>query len=79
MHMLWEYRNERWPVLLSSILEKALNAAYLSASVQDYLTLALEALGSSTIFSSEFKANIYLNITNLLQVFFRDIINMIEF
>ncbi|XP_018405542.1 PREDICTED: trafficking protein particle complex subunit 11 isoform X1 [Cyphomyrmex costatus] len=67
MHMLWEYHGERWPVLLTDILKNALRAAYLSTSIQDYLTLALEALGPSTTFSEERQAVIYNNITNILQ------------
>jgi uncharacterized membrane protein len=66
--MLWEYHGERWPVLLTDILRNALRAAYLSTSIQDYLTLALEALGSSTTFSEERQAVIYNNIMNILQV-----------
>jgi hypothetical protein len=66
--MLWEYRSERWPVLLTDILKSALKAAYLSASIQDYLTLALEALGPSTMFTIERKTNIFENIMNILQV-----------
>ena len=68
MHMLWEYHGERWPVLLTDILKNALRAAYLSTSIQDYLTLALEALGPSTTFSEERQAVIYNNIINILQV-----------
>ncbi|XP_014211822.1 trafficking protein particle complex subunit 11 isoform X2 [Copidosoma floridanum] len=67
MHMLWEYRSERWPVLLTDILKSALNAAYLSASVQDYLTLCLEALGPTTTFSMERKTEIFQNIMNILK------------
>jgi len=66
--MLWEYHGERWPVLLTDILKNALRAAYLSTSIQDYLTLALEALGPSTTFSEERQAVIYNNIINILQV-----------
>jgi len=66
--MLWEYHGERWPVLLTDILKNALRAAYLSTSIQDYLTLALEALGPSTTFSEERQAIIYNNIINILQV-----------
>ncbi|KAG7196538.1 hypothetical protein KM043_018560 [Ampulex compressa] len=67
MHMLWEYHGERWPVLLTDILKNAMRAAYLATSVQDYLTLALEALGPSTTFSAERQAIIYNNIMNILQ------------
>lgn len=66
--MLWEYRSERWPVLLTDILKNALKAAYLSASVQDYLSLALEALGPTTTFSTERKTVIFENVMNILQV-----------
>lgn len=67
MHMLWDYRGERWPGLLTDILKKALKAAYLSASVQDYLTLALEALGPTSCFPTDHQAAIHANITNILQ------------
>lgn len=66
MHMLWEYHGERWPVLLTNILQCALRAAYLSTSVQDYLTLAFEALGPSTTFSEDYQTAVYNNIINIL-------------
>ncbi|XP_031844601.1 trafficking protein particle complex subunit 11 gry isoform X2 [Nomia melanderi] len=65
-HMLWEYHGERWPVLITNILSTALRAAYLSTSIQDYITLAFEALGPSTTFSEDYKAAIYKNIMNIL-------------
>lgn len=68
MHMLWEYRNEQWPVLLTDVLKSALKAAYLSASIQDYVTLTLESLGSTTTFPIERKTSIFENVTNILQV-----------
>ncbi|KAK2581512.1 hypothetical protein KPH14_005173 [Odynerus spinipes] len=67
MHMLWEYHGERWPVLLTDILKNALRAAYLSTSIQDYLTLAFEALGPSTTFTKDQQTVIYANITSILQ------------
>ncbi|XP_015435876.1 PREDICTED: trafficking protein particle complex subunit 11 [Dufourea novaeangliae] len=66
MHMLWEYRGERWPVLITNILKNALRAAYLSTSIQDYITLAFEALGPSTTFPENYKAAMYTNIVNIL-------------
>ncbi|XP_043524770.1 trafficking protein particle complex subunit 11 isoform X1 [Frieseomelitta varia] len=66
MHMLWEYHGERWPVLITNILKNALHAAYLSTSIQDYITLAFEALGPSTTFSEDFKSTVYNNIINIL-------------
>lgn len=68
MHMLWEYRGERWPVLLTDILKNALRAAYLAASIQDYVTLALEALGPSTSFPEQHQDAIHANIFNILEV-----------
>ena len=68
--MLWEYRTERWPLLLTNILKTALRAAYLSANVQDYLALALEALGPATTFSDEYRAAIHANICNILEASF---------
>lgn len=70
MHMLWEYHGERWPVLITNILMNALRAAYLSTSIQDYITLAFEALGPSTTFSEDYKAAVYSNIINILRVSF---------
>ncbi|XP_078045285.1 trafficking protein particle complex subunit 11 gry isoform X2 [Augochlora pura] len=66
MHMLWEYHGERWPVLITNILKNALRAAYLSTSIQDYITLACEALGPSTTFSEDYKAAVYNNVINVL-------------
>ncbi|XP_076289261.1 trafficking protein particle complex subunit 11 gry isoform X2 [Lasioglossum baleicum] len=66
MHMLWEYHGERWPVIITNILKNALRAAYLSTSIQDYITLAFEVLGPSTTFSEDYKAAVYNNIINIL-------------
>lgn len=68
MHMLWEYRGERWPVLLTNIIKNALRAAYLATSIQDYLTLALEALGPSTAFPEKHQDAIHANIFSILEV-----------
>ncbi|XP_023290786.1 trafficking protein particle complex subunit 11 isoform X2 [Orussus abietinus] len=67
MHMLWEYRSERWPVLLTDVLKNGLRAAYLMANIQDYLTLALEALGPGTLFSEVQRSLIFENILNILR------------
>ncbi|XP_051176751.1 trafficking protein particle complex subunit 11 [Leptopilina boulardi] len=67
IHMLWEYRSERWPLLLTNILKTALRAAYLSVNVQDYLALALESLGPTTLFSNEHHSTIHANIFSILQ------------
>lgn len=72
--MLWEYHGERWPVLITNILKNALRAAYLSTNIQDYITLAFEALGPSTTFSEDYKIVIYNNIINILHVSFYTIL-----
>ncbi|XP_069669154.1 trafficking protein particle complex subunit 11 [Periplaneta americana] len=66
-HMLWDYRCEKWWRLLTNILTLALNCAYLSASIQDYVVLSLEALGSSSQFPSDQKTRIYNNVMKLLK------------
>nr|XP_034182161.1 trafficking protein particle complex subunit 11 isoform X1 [Osmia lignaria]XP_034182162.1 trafficking protein particle complex subunit 11 isoform X1 [Osmia lignaria]XP_034182163.1 trafficking protein particle complex subunit 11 isoform X1 [Osmia lignaria]XP_034182165.1 trafficking protein particle complex subunit 11 isoform X1 [Osmia lignaria]XP_034182166.1 trafficking protein particle complex subunit 11 isoform X1 [Osmia lignaria] len=66
MHMLWEYHGERWPLLITNILKNALRAAYLSTSIQDYITLAFEALGPTAAFSEDYKIAVYNNIINIL-------------
>ncbi|KAF5306179.1 hypothetical protein FQR65_LT07455 [Abscondita terminalis] len=65
-HMLWDYRTECWWYLLTDILCKALQCAFLMASVQDYLSLSLELLGTSTTISLEKKKIIYENMTRIL-------------
>ncbi|XP_024945200.1 trafficking protein particle complex subunit 11 [Cephus cinctus] len=67
MHMLWDYRGERWPVLLTDVLKKALGAAFLFASIQDYIILALESLGPSNVLSESHQSAIRSNIINILQ------------
>ncbi|XP_075220488.1 trafficking protein particle complex subunit 11 gry isoform X2 [Lycorma delicatula] len=43
-HMLWDYRSERWHQLLASLLSRALTCAFLTASVNEYIELALESM-----------------------------------
>ncbi|XP_063238337.1 trafficking protein particle complex subunit 11 [Bacillus rossius redtenbacheri] len=66
-HMLWDYRSERWWALLSNILSRALLCAYLSASVQDYVALALEALGSAVQLAAQHKTHLYDNLARILK------------
>uniref|UniRef100_A0A0C9PXS3 TRAPPC11_0 protein n=1 Tax=Fopius arisanus TaxID=64838 RepID=A0A0C9PXS3_9HYME len=65
-HMLWEYRSEKWPLLLTDVLTKAMRAAYLNASVQDYVTLSVEALGPGTTFPGDERQRIYRNLLGIL-------------
>jgi hypothetical protein len=66
--MLWDYRCEKWWLLLTNILTLALNCAYLSANIQDYIVLSLEALGTSSLLSPLEKTRIFNNIMKVLKV-----------
>lgn len=67
-HMLWDYRCEKWWLLLTNILTLALNCAFLSANIQDYIVLSLEALGTSSMLSPLEKTRIFNNIMKVLKV-----------
>lgn len=66
--MLWDFRSEKWWGILSRILEKAIACAFLTANVQDYLSLAIELLGSYTEVSLDDKRRIYENLVRILKV-----------
>lgn len=68
MHMLWDYRREKWWDLVSKILNKALTCAYLLANVQDYVTLSIEALGKNIIVPNKDKKRILDNLMAVLKV-----------
>jgi len=42
--MLWDYRDEGWNKIAHELVNKCLKCAYLTASVQNYVELNLEAL-----------------------------------
>ena len=44
--VMWDYRAERWWLLLTSILDISLKCAYLTAKVQDYVSNCMELIGS---------------------------------
>lgn len=69
MHMLWDYRKEKWWYLVSLILNRALACAYLTANIQDYIALAIEALGKNISIDGD-KKRIYDNLLTLLNVIF---------
>lgn len=46
MHVLIDFRQERWPPLLTRILGTALRVAYLAANPIHFLTLALEYMAT---------------------------------
>lgn len=66
-HMLWDYRSEKWWRLLSAILLRALSCAYLTAGLQDYVTLSLEALGNAAQLSSQDKTRVFQNLNRILK------------
>jgi len=54
--------------LLTNILTLALSCSYLSANIQDYVALSLEALGISSQFPPEQKTRIFNNLMKVLKV-----------
>lgn len=66
--MLWDYRSEKWYLLLTTLLSRALSCAYLTAGVQDYILFSLEALGPNTTFDSNNKKRIFNNLMAVLKV-----------
>lgn len=67
-HMLWDYRCEKWWRMLTNILTLALKCAYLSANIQDYVVLSLEALGTSSLLLPVEKTRIFNNVMKVLKV-----------
>lgn len=65
-HMLWDYRKEKWWYLASHVLNRALQCAYLSAKIQDYLQLSIEALSKSIHVPNNDKDRIFRNIMSVL-------------
>lgn len=66
--MLWDYRQEQWWDIISSILEKAVKCAFLTGNIQDYLQMSLELLVQQTTVSIEYKRKIYENFNKILKV-----------
>lgn len=67
-HMLWDYRRERWWGLASHVLARALRCAFLSAAVQDYVQLSLEALSRHVRVPGDDKERIFRNIVAVLDL-----------
>ncbi|KFM58453.1 hypothetical protein X975_10524, partial [Stegodyphus mimosarum] len=65
-HVLWDYRIEKWRPIVSSILSTALRSAYLSASVQDYISLGIEMISNWILCSTDEKTIVQNNISNIL-------------
>lgn len=67
-HMLWDYRREKWWYLASHVLNRALQCAYLSAKIQDYIQLSIEALYKHIQVPNNDKDRILRNIMSVLNV-----------
>ncbi|KOB67024.1 Uncharacterized protein OBRU01_20427 [Operophtera brumata] len=67
-HMLWDYRKEKWWYLASHVLNRALQCAYLSAKIQDYIQLSVEALYKHIQVPNNDKDRILRNIMSVLNV-----------
>ncbi|XP_049876792.1 trafficking protein particle complex subunit 11 [Pectinophora gossypiella] len=67
-HMLWDYRREKWWFLASHVLNRALQCAYLSAKIQDYLQLSVEALSKYIQVPNNDKDRIFQNIISILNL-----------
>ncbi|XP_050682562.1 trafficking protein particle complex subunit 11 [Leptidea sinapis] len=67
-HMLWDYRREKWWFLASYVLNRALQCAYLSAKIQDYIHLSVEALSKHIQVPNNDRNRIYKNIMSVLQL-----------
>ncbi|KAF8778895.1 Trafficking protein particle complex subunit 11 like protein [Argiope bruennichi] len=66
-HVLWDYRVEKWRPIVSSILTTALRSAYLSANIQDYISLGIEMISNWILCSTDEKSILQNNINNVLQ------------
>jgi len=66
----WDYRSEHWWPLLTNILNTALRCAYLTASVQEYVSLCMELVGTYTLCSEDDRTRIQ---TNLIRVMSCDV------
>ncbi|XP_021190379.2 trafficking protein particle complex subunit 11 [Helicoverpa armigera] len=67
-HMLWDYRREKWWFLASHVLNRALQCAYLSGKIQDYLQLSIEALSKHIQVPNNDKDRIFRNIMSVLNL-----------
>ncbi|CAG2258149.1 TRAPPC11 [Mytilus edulis] len=64
--VMWDYRAERWWLLLTSILDISLKCAYLTAKVQDYVSNCMELIGTYSKCSVEEKTRIQMNLIKVM-------------
>ncbi|XP_064653075.1 trafficking protein particle complex subunit 11-like isoform X2 [Lineus longissimus] len=62
----WDYRQERWWPLLTSILITSLRCAYLVGNVDEYVTICLELMGKNILCSPEEKTRIQMNLIRVM-------------
>ncbi|XP_074640815.1 trafficking protein particle complex subunit 11-like [Tubulanus polymorphus] len=62
----WDYRNERWWPLLTSILITSLRCAYLVGNVQEYVTICMELMADGILLSSEEKKRLQNNLNKVM-------------
>lgn len=63
--MLWDYRDEGWNAIAYDLVKKCIKCAYLTASVQNYVELNLEALNYYKNYDLQKALN---NIGSIIQV-----------
>lgn len=63
--MLWDYRSEGWTFLLTSLLNRALCCAYLTASVNEYIDISLGACGR---FPQQHQVRVLENLMSVVKV-----------
>ncbi|RUS82473.1 hypothetical protein EGW08_009779 [Elysia chlorotica] len=64
--VMWDYRNERWWKLLTSILQTSLKCAYLTAKVQEYVSNCMELIGRYSQCSTNEKIRIQMNLLRVM-------------
>lgn len=64
--VMWDYRGERWWYLLASILDISLKCAYLTAKLQEYVTICVELIGNYSMLSVEEKTRIQMNLIRVI-------------
>ncbi|CAL4110444.1 unnamed protein product, partial [Meganyctiphanes norvegica] len=65
-HVMWDYRSERWWQLLTAASSLALQCAYATASITQYVGLCLEAMGRRINISNQEKQRVYYNLKRVL-------------
>lgn len=67
-HVMWDYRSEKWWSLLSAASVLALQCAYNTVAMTEYIGLALEFIGIRVTTSAEEKTRVYGNLMKIFSV-----------